>query len=193
MFRRVMAVAFGLALSACATVPSSGPPSRAFPQTLFLCAGDVTNAPETDGRRRVADMSPFADVRGVALARVPTDGCLSSGYGPRTRAQSGGPSGFHRGVDISTRGPAPVRAAADGVVIQAEYAGAFGNLVRIEHRRGVETLYAHLSEIRVRRGMRVVAGAVVGETGRTGNATGVHLHYEIRVDGETVNPLTVAR
>lgn len=189
MFRRVMAVSFGLMLSACATVPSSAPPSRAFSQVLTVCAGDVDNAPRTDRRGRVADMTPFADIRGVVLARVPTDGCLSSGYGPRIR----GASRVHLGVDISTRGPTPVRAAAAGVVVQAEFVGAFGNLVRIEHRRGVETLYGHLSEIRVRRGARIESGRIIGETGRTGNATGVHLHYEIRVDGETVNPLTVTR
>lgn len=191
-FRRVSALALALQLAACATAPS-GPSPGAFPSRLTLCPGVVTNAPDADSERRIENYTPFADVRGIILAREPSDGCLSSGYGQRTRAEAGGTSGFHGGIDISTGGPRLVRAAGGGRVIRAEFAGAFGNLVQIRHGRGVDTFYAHLSEIRVREGDRVAAGAPIGVTGRTGNATGVHLHYEIRVDGETVNPLTVAR
>lgn len=189
---RLLVGASLLLLVACATAPSSAP-SGVFARNLSLCAGDVTNAPDADSRRRIDDYAAFADVRGIILARAPAIGCLSSGYGPRTRGQPGGPSGFHNGVDISTGGPAMVRAAGSGRVVRAEFAGAFGNLVQIRHGRGVETFYAHLSRIDVRTGDRVAAGDPVGVSGRTGNATGVHLHYEIRVDGQAVNPLTVTR
>ena len=189
---RLLLVAPSLSLAACATAPSPAP-SGVFARNLSLCAGDVANAPDTDSRRRIEDYTAFADVRGVILARAPATGCLSSGYGPRTRGQPGGPSGFHNGVDISTGGPAMVRAAGSGRVVRAEAVGAFGNLVQIRHGRGVETFYAHLSRIDVREGDRVAVGDPVGVSGRTGNATGVHLHYEIRVDGQAVNPLTVTR
>ncbi len=186
---RLAAASPFLLLAACATAPSAPPPEGAFPRSLSLCSGDVSNAPDVDGRRRLEGFSAFVDIRGVILARAPTMGCLSSGFGPR----KGGSSRFHAGIDLATVTPRPVRAAADGVVERADYEGAWGNKILIEHRRGVATRYAHLSEYapHIVRGRRVSAGEVIGLTGKTGNATGVHLHYEILVDGKALNPLTV--
>lgn len=189
--RRLIAVVPALALSACATVP---PPPRtdAFARDFAVCASGVSNAPETDSRGRITRYQPFATFRGVKLARQPVEGCLSSGFGQRTKARPGA-SGFHSGLDISTGFPRPVHAAGAGVVTRAESAGTYGNVVEIRHARGVTTLYAHLSEFKAKKGDRVGAGEVIGLSGRTGDATGVHLHYEIRVDGGPVNPLTVGR
>lgn len=183
-----LAALLPFALAACATAPSAPPPGD-FPRAMSLCSGDVSNAPDTDGRRRIEDFTAFLEVRGVVLARAPVPGCLSSGYGPR----EGGAGKFHAGIDIATVTPRPIRAAADGVVERADFEGAWGNKILIEHRRGVETRYAHLSEYapRIVRGVRVSAGEVIGYTGKTGNATGVHLHYEILVDGKALNPLTL--
>jgi murein DD-endopeptidase MepM/ murein hydrolase activator NlpD len=184
-----LAALLPFALAACATAPSAPPPDGAFPRAMGLCSGDVSNAPEADGRGRIEEFTPFVELRGVILARAPVAGCLSSGFGPR----EGGAGKFHAGIDIATVTPKPVRAAADGVVARADYQGAWGNKILIEHRRGVETRYAHLSEYapRIVRGVRVSAGEVIGYTGKTGNATGVHLHYEILVDGRALNPLTL--
>lgn len=184
-----LAAILPFALAACATAPSAPPPEGAFPRALSLCSGAVSNSPDIDGRGRIEDFTQFVEVRGVVLARAPVPGCLSSGYGPR----EGGAGRFHAGIDIATVTPRPIRAAADGVVERADYQGAWGNKILIRHRRGVETRYAHLSEYApsIRRGARVAAGAVIGYTGKTGNATGVHLHYEILVDGQALNPLTL--
>ena len=184
-----LAAILPFALAACATAPVAPPTDAAFARSLSLCAGDVSNAPPIDARRRVEDFTTFAEIRGVTLARAPVQGCLSSGYGPR----EGGAGKFHAGIDIATVTPRPVRAAADGVVVSFGEEGAWGQKILLRHRRGVETRYAHLSEYapRVARGAHIAAGEIIGLTGKTGNATGVHLHYEIIVDGRALNPLTV--
>ena len=82
-----------------------------------------------------------------------------------------------------------MRASADGVVIQAGEVGGLGQAVFIAHGFGVTTRYGHMSRIEVRPGQRVKRGDVVGRVGNTGRSTGYHLHYEVRVDGDPVNPL----
>ena len=115
--------------------------------------------------------------------RAPVDGNISSGFGGRG-------AGRHAGVDILAAGGTPVRASERGTVA---YAGSgmrgYGNAVVIDHGGGVTTLYGHLDAIRVESGDAVPAGAVIGTVGRTGNATAYHVHFEIRVDGEPVDPL----
>ena len=121
------------------------------------------------------------------LARVrfrsPVEGTVSDRFGGR-----GG--GRHAGVDILAPGGTEVRAAAKGIVV---YAGdglrGYGNTVVLDHGEGVTTLYGHLEAIRVKSGDAVPDRAVIGEVGRTGNATTYHLHFEIRVDGVPVDPL----
>lgn len=113
----------------------------------------------------------------------PLSGPVSSGYGPRS-------GGRHGGVDILAPSGAPVRAAGQGAV---SYAGngmrGYGNAVILDHGDGLETLYGHLEEIRVKSAEAVSAGAVIGTVGRTGNATTSHLHFELRVDREAVDPV----
>jgi hypothetical protein len=104
-----------------------------------------------------------------------------------------GPRGnrFHSGVDFVAGQGDPVHAAGAGRVVFAGYnSGGYGRLVVIRHTRGVTTWYAHLSRIALHRGERIRAGELVGRVGATGHATGPHLHFEVRVRGAAVNPLT---
>jgi murein DD-endopeptidase MepM/ murein hydrolase activator NlpD len=104
-----------------------------------------------------------------------------------------GPRGthFHAGVDLVAATGTPVGAAASGRVTWAGYhAGGWGLLVAVAHRDGVRTLYAHLSQVDVRVGQKVVAGERLGRVGATGDATGPHLHFEVRLRGAAVDPLT---
>lgn len=187
--RRFSILTAVVALSACATAPR--PTTSSGVADLTLCATSVSNAPAADSRGRILGFTPFVEVRGLTIARAPVDACLSSGFGPR----EGGAQNFHNGVDLFTRIPAPVWAAADGEVAVAGDLRGYGETVLIRHGRGVETRYAHLSEyaVGVRPGARVRAGQLIGRTGRSGNATAVHLHYEILIDGRAVNPITVSR
>jgi peptidoglycan hydrolase-like protein with peptidoglycan-binding domain len=97
---------------------------------------------------------------------------------------------FHGGVDLLAAAGTPVLAAAPGRVTWAgPRAGGWGNLITIAHPDGVRTLYAHLSTIRVHVGEWVAGGTIVGRVGSTGDATGPHLHFEVRVHGAEVDPL----
>lgn len=100
-----------------------------------------------------------------------------------------GTAAMHAGVDI--RGPigTPIYATADGIVAEAKRRGGYGNLVEIDHGKGIATRYGHLSKILVSAGSRVTRGQVIALMGSTGRSTGSHLHYEVRMDGRAVNPL----
>lgn len=121
-------------------------------------------------------------------AITPVKGIFTSAYGYRSDPMTHG-RGIHQGVDIAAPPGQPVQASADGVVIQAGPLGALGQAVFVAHGFGVTTRYGHLSRIDVRPGQRVKRGDVVGRVGSTGRSTGYHLHYEVRVDGQPVNPL----
>jgi peptidoglycan hydrolase-like protein with peptidoglycan-binding domain len=104
-----------------------------------------------------------------------------------------GPRGvrFHAGVDYSApRGTAVAAAGAGDVTYAGAMAGGWGRVVTIAHGADVRTMYAHLSDIRVKVGQRVVAGETIGLVGKSGNASGTHLHFEVRVRGAAVDPLT---
>lgn len=96
---------------------------------------------------------------------------------------------MHEGLDLIPGSVREVTATADGVVLDASYRGGYGNTVEIEHSNGVTTLYAHLSRNLVDSGERVRKGQSIGIVGSTGLSTGVHLHYEISVNGQKINPL----
>ncbi|MBW4329691.1 M23 family metallopeptidase [Stakelama sp. CBK3Z-3] len=99
-----------------------------------------------------------------------------------------GRSAMHSGVDIPGPLGTPVYATADGIVDRAGRAGGYGNLIEINHGRGIETRYGHLSKIIVENHQRVHRGDLIGLMGSTGRSTGSHLHYEVRIDGHAVNP-----
>jgi murein DD-endopeptidase MepM/ murein hydrolase activator NlpD len=113
----------------------------------------------------------------------PVAGTISSGFGARAGNR-------HEGIDILAPEGAEVSAASQGRV---EYSGSrkrgYGNVVILDHGDGITTLYGHLATIRVQSGETVPAGAVIGTIGRSGNATTYHLHFELRVDGEAVDPV----
>ncbi|CEP67115.1 Duplicated hybrid motif [Moorella glycerini] len=144
------------------------------------------------------DLSFLLDVGpGVPPGWMPVEGKLkwptpgiftiTSGFGPRVDPVEG-LDGFHTGMDIGAPMWTPVHAVADGVVAVAEWMGNFGYAVYIEHDDMV-TIYAHLSQIAVQRGQQVRAGDVIAYSGSTGKSTGPHLHFEIRVHGQPVNPI----
>lgn len=107
----------------------------------------------------------------------------TSGFGPRWGRK-------HEGVDLAGPVGTPIHATGDGVVTFAGRLGAYGNLIKIEHELGVETRYGHLSRIRVRAGQRVSQGELIGDMGNTGRSTGPHLHYEVRLQGRAVDPMS---
>ncbi len=118
---------------------------------------------------------------------MPVEGFLSSGFGPRISPFTGGPK-FHPGVDISVDKSSEVMATADGVVVISGYKSGYGQTVVLDHGNGVETLYGHLSSITVKTGARICRGERIGLVGATGHATGPHLHYEVRSNGNAINP-----
>ena len=114
---------------------------------------------------------------------------FTSGYGTRTDPFRGG-AARHQGIDLAAPIGTPIYATADGIVVAAGWnSGGYGNLIKVDHGRGIETRYGHLSAILVRAGQRIVRGQQIGRMGSTGRSTGSHLHYEVRIDGRAVNPI----
>ena len=114
---------------------------------------------------------------------------FTSGFGTRRDPKTGGYRA-HNGIDLAGSTGTPIHATADGVVVFASRQRGFGNLIKIRHEFGFETLYAHLNRIRVKVGDRVSRGNRIGDMGSTGRSTGTHLHYEVRIGGKPVNPMT---
>ena len=114
---------------------------------------------------------------------------LTSSFGER-RDPIDGDVRAHAGLDLAAPQGSPVRAAGPGVVVRSGDAGGYGNLVVIDHggHDGLQTRYAHLARTDVKPGDRVAAGTVIGAVGQTGRATGPHLHFEVRRDGQAVDP-----
>lgn len=114
---------------------------------------------------------------------------FTSGFGYRRHPITGARA-MHTGNDYAAPTGTPIFAAADGVVTHAGWAGGYGKLIKIQHANGYETRYAHLSRIRVTKGQRVSRDQRIADMGSTGRSTGPHLHYEIRIGGKPVNPMT---
>lgn len=127
------------------------------------------------------------DIRNVPLG-LPHIGEMSSHYGYRNNPFGGRSTEFHSGMDFKGTTGDPIKATADGIVILADWKGGYGQAVVIKHDYGYETLYGHLSGINVMQGQKVTAGDVIGFLGSTGRSTGPHLHYEVRKNGNDVNP-----
>jgi murein DD-endopeptidase MepM/ murein hydrolase activator NlpD len=113
----------------------------------------------------------------------PLSAPVGDGYGPRGNR-------FHTGLDLLANSGTAVRAAGSGRVTFTGVNDGYGNLVVIQHGAGVSSWYAHLSRIGVRDGESVSTGELVGRVGATGDATGPHLHFEVRLRGATVDPHT---
>lgn len=119
---------------------------------------------------------------------LPAKGWITSYYGPRMSDFSGRIK-MHEGLDVGADPGTPIIAPADGVVTFAGTKPGFGNFVQIDHGYGVETIYAHAKTVSAQKGQRVKRGDLLATVGNTGNSTGPHLHYEIRVNGTPVDPL----
>ena len=129
-------------------------------------------------------------VRGRIPSIRPVDiGWLSSRFGlrkdPFTNQQT-----FHRGIDFSVRLGTPVRVTGDGVVVAVQKQRGLGRVVKVDHGDGVMTVYAHLDKALVKKGDQVQRGKVIAKSGNSGRSTAPHLHYEIRIGGRSVNPLS---
>jgi murein DD-endopeptidase MepM/ murein hydrolase activator NlpD len=128
----------------------------------------------------------------AALAAIPSyvpvkNYSFTSSYGVRYDPFNGG-AAMHMGLDMAGSMGEPIYAAANGVVETAGRANGYGNLIELEHGKGLSTRYGHLSQILVHDGETVKQGQLIGRMGSTGRSTGTHLHFEVRVDGRAVNP-----
>jgi murein DD-endopeptidase MepM/ murein hydrolase activator NlpD len=154
---------------------------------LRVCGGTVSNAGPVSDDGRSLLFSSYIFTPSVALIRAPIEaGCLSSGFGARGESQK-----QHAGMDLANPSGGFVFAAAAGRVVSIGPRGDYGLAVELDHGEGVHTLYAHLSSIdpRLAPGSPVAAGVAIGRMGRTGNATGVNLHYEVSLHGLRLDPL----
>jgi murein DD-endopeptidase MepM/ murein hydrolase activator NlpD len=124
----------------------------------------------------------------IAVEKIPFANPLksayryTSGYGRRWGR-------MHYGTDFAAPHGTPIYASADGVVVHAGWASGYGRLIKIRHEFGYETRFGHLSKIRVNVGQKVSRGERIGDMGNTGRSTGTHLHYEIRINGNAINPM----
>lgn len=120
---------------------------------------------------------------GISLTR-PVSGSISSRFGSISRIRSG----VHTGLDIAASRGTTIKAAASGTVVFSGYKGSLGNMIAIDHGNGVLTYYGHCSRLYVSVGTRVSQGTSIAAVGSTGNSTGPHLHFEVRVNGVAYNP-----
>ena len=132
--------------------------------------------------RIAAEKAPFA-------VPVKASYRFTSSFGYRNDPKNGSRR-MHSGVDFAGPVGTPLYSTGDGVVTHAGWQSGYGRLVKIEHQFGIETRYAHLSKLRVKVGQRVSRGDRIGDMGASGRVTGPHLHYEVRVGGQAVNPMT---
>lgn len=165
---------------AMTSVAASAETADAEYKTLFQSwqkMDQVGQSVATDrGSMAVPSMKPVA-----ALA-------FTSLYGVRSDPFRG-TAAMHAGVDIPGPVGTPIYATADGIVGRSGWVGAYGNLVELDHGRGLQTRYGHLSRMMVAAGSRVKRGDLIALMGSTGRSTGSHLHYEVRIDGRAVNPV----
>jgi len=117
----------------------------------------------------------------------PVEGRLMSPFGGRTDPLSG-EGAIHTGVDLSVPQGTMVHAAADGIVVHADWSGGYGRLVIVDHGNGLQTYYGHLSGFEVVNGQEIRRGDILGRSGSSGRVTGPNLHYEVRMGGTPVNP-----
>ena len=127
--------------------------------------------------------------RGYTPSIWPVQGTLESGFGGRRNPFGGSGFEFHSGQDIEAAQGTPVIAGARGIVAFAGWQNGYGQLVVVDHGGGLSTRYGHLSHIDVELGQNVARGQFLGRVGSTGRSTGPHLHYEVRINNEAVNPL----
>jgi murein DD-endopeptidase MepM/ murein hydrolase activator NlpD len=154
--------------------------------------GIVWLAKEADVQEQtLQELSVAAEQKSSRWAATPSiwpvKGWVTSGFGPRVSPFTEKPA-WHDGLDIGAAANAPVQAPAQGRVTSVGFDPKLGNVVKLDHGFGIETLYGHLAKALVKEGQRVKRGDVVGLVGSTGLATGPHLHYMVKVNGQTFDP-----
>jgi len=152
------------------------------------------NADIIASERVLENFKKFLVAREEIIQNIPNNwpiiggGFITSPFGMR-RSPFTGKLAVHQGVDVSWWPGAPIRATADGVVVFAGMKGGYGRTVQIQHDYGFQTLYAHCSSLRIYEGQKVKKGEIIAFLGRTGRATGFHLHYEVRIGTKAVDPM----
>lgn len=187
MYAKEVSVAYGIKekLEGPADISAEGALMPTFPESIqdynFLRSADLISL-----RHRAARRLQPASARPTMW---PVMGRLMDGFGKRLDPFSG-EGAFHKGVDIIAPTGTAVRVTADGIVVEASpTSGGYGRLVVVDHGGGFETFYAHLSRIFVQVGQELRRGETVGAVGSTGRVTAPHLHYEVHVSGNPMNPV----
>lgn len=168
-------------------------PAIGGPVGRYVAAADAVAASEDQQYQALFTQWKSLDGMAQGAIAVPSSkpvdaGTFTSGFGVRSDPFRGG-AAMHAGVDLAAPIGTPIYATADGIVGRAGWSGGYGNLVELEHGRGLATRYGHLSQILVHPGQRVRRGELIAKMGSTGRSTGSHLHYEVRIDGHAVNPV----
>lgn len=169
-----------------AETPMGGPfepldPSLVGPPFRMALVALQSNVSESEDLLEALPHVPFAKPLSGSME-------VTSSFGPRLDPFLGRPA-MHTGVDVREDFGTDVRATAAGRVVSAGTAGGYGTMIEIDHGHGLSTRYAHLSAVAVHDGQSVEKGEIIGQVGATGRATGPHLHYETRIDGEAVDPM----
>lgn len=166
-----------------------GYPDEEFSHTEAYLRFSSKNPPSYQETDEIADFvdSQITRLQSFPIGSPVPEARITSQFGTR-RSPFSGRWAKHHGMDFAAYWRTPVVATADGVVVHAGYKGAYGRQVKVDHGNGIETVYGHLSQIKVRVGDKVCRGESLGLLGSTGRSTGPHLHYEVRLDGKPVNP-----
>ena len=161
--------------------------SRPFPKSTVAkpAPSDPATPPRVPARAsrdRASGTEKLAGIQDRLSFARPSLGQLTSGYGRRWGR-------LHAGIDLAAAMGSPVRAVMAGTVQSSGTEGGYGRAIRLLHADGTVTVYGHMSALLVSRGERVVAGEQIGREGSTGQSTGPHLHFEVRINGSPINPI----
>lgn len=144
----------------------------------------ASNTVETAAKKIEEESNAIAIIKDVKLSYLPVSGRITSRYGEASSLRRS----THTGLDIACITGTDIKVVSRGTVTFAARSGSYGNIVKVDHGQGVETWYGHCSKIYVKEGDTVEAGDIIAAVGSTGNSTGPHLHFEIRIDSKAVNP-----
>ncbi|HEX5875046.1 MAG TPA: M23 family metallopeptidase [Pyrinomonadaceae bacterium] len=172
-------------VDAAVPLPGTGGPSLPLDEMAYATLASKMSRLEEDMRAHEAILRE----RGYTPTVWPVEGTLEGGFGGRRNPFGGGGYEFHSGQDIEAPPGAPVVAGASGRVSFVGWQNGYGQLVIVDHGGGLTTRYGHLSSIDVQLDQTVSRGQLLGKVGSTGRSTGPHLHYEVRINDQPVNPL----
>ena len=178
----------------CAAAANAADPAATVAPVAAAAVASHTEASVGDSQVRALFQSwkrlDTPGISGIAIPSVhPVEKlAFTSNFGIRSDPFQG-TARMHAGVDIPGPSGTPIYATADGTVAHAERMGGYGNMVELDHGKGIATRYGHLSKLLVAPGAHVTRGQLIALMGSTGRSTGPHLHYEVRIDGHAVNPV----